>query len=344
MYIEQDEDASSLDFELTSSNARFTAQPPNLPRIIKAARHAIGPELAARIGPLSLTPLLTERSWVRAIQIRSKPLRAFGGAEFRHNVMLGELATHYPVTVDGLAECLRVFAASQIYTSSFGNETRAVVTEVIERFECFHTPARILAIGLEVAHVRDGLATFATVVDLELLGIDLAPRTVRVRRFTHDHLMEALTSALTLHGKYAQALRKHQAKGSIRWIEDTTNRLMKSCGLTLDRARDFLSTEDYFAFDLDRGRQYACIEWRDGVLTCLAGSTKGSFYLKNNNLTVSQTFPDTLLMGFKGRKLGEIVEHNWLPPDAIITKAVRNRNGTKLSLKVAKVPLIWGSG
>ena len=299
MYVEKDEDAASRDFELRSSNTRFTAQPPDLPRIIKAARHAIGPELAARIGPLSLTPLLVECS-NRAIQIRSKALRAFGGAEFRHHVMLGELATHYPVTVDGLAESLRVFAGSQIYTSRFGEETKAIVTDVIERFECFDTPPRFLAIGLEVAHVRDGLATFATVVDLELLGIDLAPRTVRIRRFTQDHLMDALKSALTHHAKYAQILRKNKVKGSVRWIADTTSRLMKASGLTLDRARYFLRTGDYFTFRLDRGRQYACIEWRDGVLICAAGSNNGSFSLKNNNLTLRQHFPRNTDDQFQG--------------------------------------------
>ena len=340
MYFDQDEDASPRDFELTSSNTRFTAQPPNLSQIIKAARLAVGTEVAARIGPLSLTPLLVERS-NRAIQIRSKPLRAFGGAEFRHHVMLGELAASYPATVDDLAESLRVFAASQIYTSTFGRETRAIVTGMIERFECFDTPARILALGLEVAHVRDGLAQFATVVDLEVLDIDLAPRTVRIRRFTQGHLVNALSTALTRHAKYAQILRKHKVKGSVRWIEDTTSRLMRASGLTLDRARYFLRTEDYFTFNLGRGREYACIEWRDGVLICSAGSTNGSFYLKNSNLTVRQHYPETLMTGFKGRNLGEIVEHNWLPPDAIITKAVRNRNGTKLTLKVAKVPLVW---
>lgn len=116
---------------------------------------------------------------------------------------------------------------------------------------------------------------------------------------------------------------------------------MKASDLTLDRARYFLRTEDYFTFRLDRGRQYACIEWRDGVLICSAGSNNASFSLKNNNLTLSQHFPETLMISFKGRKLGEIVEHNWLPPDAIIANVVRNRNGTKLTLKVAKVPLVW---
>ncbi len=340
MYVEKDEDAPSRDFELGWPDTRFTAQPPDLPRIIKAARHAIGPELAARIGPLSLTPLLVGCRG-RSIQIRSKALRAFGGAEFRHNVMLGDLATHDPVTVDGLAESLRVFADTQIYTSSFGQETKAIVTEVIKRFEYFDRSPRILAIGLEVYLVSNRWAKFATVVDLELLGIDLASRTVRFRHFTEDLLTCALNSALADHVKYGQILRKNKVKGSVRWIEDTTSRLMKASGLTFEQARDFLRTSDHFTFRLDRGRQLACIEWRDGVLTCEAGSSDGSFRLKNNNLTLRQHFPETLMISFKGRKLGEIVEHDWLPPNAIITKAVRNRNGTKLTLKVAKLPLIW---
>jgi hypothetical protein len=65
---------------------------------------------------------------------------------------------------------------------------------------------------------------------------------------------------------------------------------------------------------------------------------KGSYYLKNNNLTVRQKLPATILMGLKGRKLGQVIAHDWLPPDAIIAQAVVNRNGTKLTLKVAKVP------
>lgn len=44
-------------------------------------------------------------------------------------------------------------------------------------------------------------------------------------------------------------------------------------------------------------------------------------------------------MSFKGRKLGEVVEHDWLPPDAGIARVVRNRNGTKFTLKVARAPL-----
>lgn len=339
MDFDRDEDTSPFQFEPTSTNWRSASLPSDLHDVIHAARHAIGATSASRLGPLSLTPRLLGRDWTRAIQIRSRPLADFGGAEFRHNVMLGDLAAHYPVKADGLASGFRAFLASSVYTGGFGAMVRTMATEAIGRHDHCGSPPQILAIGLEPVPDPGVLVRFAAVVDLAVLGPDLAPRTIRVRRFTHDHLISALNEALILHAKRAKILCRHLKRGSACWIEDTTLRLIEMAGLTRSELQRYLRTYDYFTLKFDFGRQWGCIEWRDGVLACDAHSRKSSYLLKNNSLTLHQHFPETLMMGLKGRKLGELVAHDWLPPDAVIKGAVKNRNGTRLPLKVGRTPL-----
>ena len=342
MDFDFDEDDSRDQCKLTSSDPRFTAVLPGLPQMIKEARLINGPDVASLIGPLSLTERLVEDNSNRSIQIRSGPLPAFGGVEFRYQVGLGANAARYPITTACLAENLAAFAYSQIYAAEIGIELRSVVTEATERYNFSDWPVQILAIGLEVAKGNCAIKRFATVVDLALLGPNLAPRTVRIRCLARKNLMAALKVEVKNHAKRVQILRKHMKKGSAHWIEDTTSRLIQAAGLTMSRLDQFLSSENHFAFLFDHGKQYGRIEWREGVLTCSAGSSEGSFRLKNNNLTVNQQFPDTLMLAFKGRKLGKIVEHDWLPPDAVIARAVKDQGGTKFTLKVAKVPLILG--
>ena len=328
---------SARGFELT--NLQGLPEQPDLfkAELLALANEALrGTAAADALGPLSVAPERYPADALGASGLRSEPLTAFGGGEFRFNG--GTISDGLParLLVEGLREAAAQFLVAREHIARDVEATRREAQSALDAIRHPAIPARIAAIGVGARSAASGDATF---VDLEMLGADLRLGVDRVRPMYGD-LRRELDEHLAAHSRRADRLDEHLANGHRGAVQRSALLLMQLVGMELSFALQFLRSRREMRFMFGR-KQSGYLSWFDGEL--ISGFTdRGSgLWMTSRTLGFRSSLPMTAIIASVGRPVGDILEHPLVPAEATVVDASEEAGEVRLTLDVPMVPLSY---
>ena len=280
------------------------------------ASAAMPAALATEIGTLSIAPRLHDDEEVTSPQFRSGLLPAFADGEVRfHHIHGGPAKGYGELLVDMLVTGSQAFVdAGGVARQSIDLARKATIAE-IDRDGNVHPSATLSAVGFLIG--RFERPAFDVVIELEMLGPGLFPVIERIHARSIPRLQEDLRKLLSLHRKRVLLAAQFRADHQRGWIEQTTSRILEAVGMDIEFALEHLTHRSSLVFDFDDDVHRAMIEWKDGVL-------RSSFWTNEAGLSLMHGHvlrPETVVVGEEsiGQRLGQVFEHPYLPPDAVIT-------------------------
>ncbi|TXC71314.1 hypothetical protein FSB78_10440 [Sphingomonas ginsenosidivorax] len=269
-----------------------------------------------RLSEFSIAPVRDDDDFKYFTQIRAKPIFGFGGCEFRSDVPVRD---SHDLDVDEVAE--RILEEARMFMGLRGlggamKRMRGMIDGILAPATTGLCPMRFVALGLTVADGR-------FVVDVETLGHDLMSGIERVHHHDYDGLRKCLESLVATH-VIRQGLKiAAMASRAIGWIDEAALRILDGSGMersdAIARLRNARSLE--FDFGGDKGLDLnAELFWEDGVIKGYVGCFAEDWRFSTNRLIArAKDVPETVLAAWVGRRFGDLMEHSFVPADAVVT-------------------------
>ena len=286
------------------------------------------------IRSLSVAPRRHADDAFNGLCVRSRPLPAFGGAEFWVNT--GSSGSDVPAVflVGDVAPAAQRFVANREEVARIAEAARAVAGEVFRPDGDVHPPARMVAISVIASRRMEGSETVVTV---EMLGdgLTLGPDTLRVPSSDLAKLREELEVLLATHTRRAVLLAGHRAGRSRGLVDQTAQRVMAAAGMDPAFAVDQLERRSVLKFRFDGGRMLGSLEWKDGVLTGEVNEPGNEAYIWEGSFTFWKRLVEEEQAALIGRRLSTVVDRPYFPGDAIISGVGHFGNdGTRIDLEI----------
>ena len=303
------------------------------------ANRLIAGDLADELGQLSVAPRRDPDDAFNGLCIRSEPLPAFGGAEFRFDTGMSPPFVPPTLPVVGIRSAALRFVGSREHVESIAAAARALVDGIIASSLDLEPRARLVAISVLPTIQCDA---FNTVVTMESLGdgLTLGPDTILVSSPNIAMLRQEVEQLLADHARRALLLASHRTGRTRGLIDQTAKRVMAAAGLDIPFALAQLDRVKNFQFRFDDGRMLGSLEWRDDVLTGEVHEPDNGAYVWEASFTFAGKLPAIISTALVGRALSTLVDRPYLPVDAIIT-AVEDwgDGGTRVDLTIPTEPL-----
>lgn len=315
-------------------------------RVIALATAAIPKAQMRKLGDLSFAPARDDDDHSYFGQIRSQPIGA-SGLEFRFPVSargtghrnLGSIAAE-------LVESARCISVRTGGLKKLAGIIRDIANEAIKHAQGGIAEMRIVAIGATPGRNAD---QFKVTVDLEMLGDDLTIGIERVCEHTMsgglDRLEKSIGELAAKHVKRRRLLAEAKVAGASGWIDDSALRILDISGLGRTAGMELLRLDRQIdmtfggpdGYDLTGG-----VHWDDGVVRGQVESrTRGRMYrLQAKVLTLqSGLLPSTIVASLTGRHLGEVLEFEYVPANALIVGVQEAGGWTYLELEIGRSPI-----
>lgn len=310
-----------------------------LAEVTTEANRRIQGELADVLGTLSVAPRRHCDDAFNGLCIRSEPLPAFGGAEFRLNTGSSTWEVPARALAGNIAAAALRFQSSRDDVARIAMEARAVTDEIISSSSDVHLPAKLVAVSIVPAAKLDD---FRTIVTVESLGdgLIIGPDTITVASSDNAKLREELETLLAAHARRTIMLARHRTSRSRGLIDQTAQRMMAAAGMDLAFALDRLERSSMLQFRFDDGQMLGSLEWKEDVLTGEVNEPDNESYVWDGSFTFWKRFSETVRTALIGRPLSTVAERPYLPVDAVIKDVWDfGDDGTRLSLKIPTEPL-----
>lgn len=347
-------------------------------RLVAGANGALDQGTAARIGVLSL-------SWAQTVfnlpdwQIGSRALPSLDGGGLRFPVSCDAFPPDVErIMLDSLVRAAWSFAGAADRVRPRVQEARSVVADAIGRHQGRFEPAKLVGIGVQTDASHDMFSPLPISIEIETLNDDLTPMPMRFPVKEPADARRWLDDALARHAGLASLLASIEPFGGAALISDVARRVMSSAGIDLlfvlsamrrERSHAIqLTDRNSLSFRFDRRRKAGRLFWSDGVLQAAfhqkpettwrqgrfrEGPDPGSegFRISGTTLTLDDALPETMRQGLAGTRLGHVVQHPLIPPDATIMRAASMvehvydrhtrvpRDRTVLTLRIPVEPL-----
>ncbi|MGP7795606.1 hypothetical protein [Sphingomonas sp. CLY1604] len=314
--------------------------------VIELATAAIPKAQMRKLGRLSYAPARDDDDFSYFAEIRSEPIGA-SGLEFRFPMPASEMGRNDPVDI--AAEV----ADGAVQIALGASRLRKVVGIVREIADDALRPAvggiaeaRIVAIGMTPD--RAGGDAKVT-VDVEMLGDDLTMNVERACEFVEhgglDRLEQRLQEFAAKHIARRALLARAKVSGTPGWIDDSASRILDHAGFDRGQAFGMLRSDRQVDFTF-RGKNghdtMGSVYWDDGVVRgyvedCSRGR---AFRLEAKVLTIKcSCLPATIAASLVGRSLGELIEIDYIPGNALIIEAEELGDRLQLRLEIGETSI-----
>jgi len=142
---------------------------------------------------------------------------------------------------------------------------------------------------------------------------------------------DKIAQMLAIHARHASSLAAGSSHGSGRAISDLASSIIAKAGLELGDVLAKLRDVGEVSLELDDGRCWACLRWQGGVLHGdFQEILNGEQLLRvfGDTLSVNLDLPATIRTALPGRKIGELIGHPLIPPQAVI-EAITEADGRR---------------
>lgn len=273
-----------------------------------------------RLGDFSIAPARQDDDYSYFCQIRSIPSSGFGGCEFRFDVPALNFNEADPVMI--AAALLDAAASFNRMTglAKYARLAREGLEEALAATNGALLPARLVALGLIVDETGPD---FSLTADVEMLGHDLKPGIDRIIARDTDGLEEKLTVLIDRHLQRENMRNLATASHAIGWIDDAALLIIDASGLSRSKAFSLLREQLAIGFHFggDHGWDLkAALFWENGVIKGSVDNYGGRWRFEADALILNDPgLPETVVLACPGRRLGEVIDHPFVPADAVIT-------------------------
>jgi hypothetical protein len=208
------------------------------------------------------------------------------------------------------------------------------------------SPARILGTGVTTRDTDYG-CTITT--EIGTLGHDLVSRPERIIAWTFSELEDLLDDLVVKHNARQMLLTEAASTQAIGWINAAALRLVDASGMGRSKVIQHLQGQDrlLFRFDDDAGRSCSAgLYWYEGIIFGDAEYAGADWYFEGTRLSIERALPpETTLVAMVGRRIGEVVDQNLVPPAATITAVeILSAKGFQIDLAIEAIPIDGASG
>ena len=270
------------------------------------------------------------------VQIRATS-KADGPNFAFHLQAVGDIAIDVETCARHLLEAAYNFERS-VGTPLVG-EINSAIAAAIAPADRAALPMRVASIGLcptqDVG--RHGIA-----VDVQTLGNDLRTSVARIIAWDLGEACEQLASLADQHLRRDDIKRQALDAGGIGWIDGAAHRTLAAAGLPLSDAVRRLEGRDSLELEFTRadGRDYGVtLQWIEGVIRADVVSLDDRWSFDGNRLSIRHPgHPEAMITAWTGRRIGAIIEQDFVPEDALIMGAVDAPGGwLDISLAIASI-------
>lgn len=272
-----------------------------------------------RLSEFSIAPARYDDDFKYFAQIQAKPKSGFGDCEFRFDMPTRDSCD---LEVEEVAE--RIYEDARMFLSLRGlgratKRVRGMIDGILAPATTGLYPIRLVALGVTIAGDRVG----RFVVDVETLGDDLVGGIERIDHHDMNGLWKCVEELVATHVLRQGLKIAAMASRAIGWIDEAALRILDASGLergdAIARLRDARSLE--FDFGEDKGSDLnAELFWQNGVIRGYVGCFAEDWRFSTNRLMVRVTdVPETVLAAWIGRRFGDLMEHSFVPADAVVT-------------------------
>lgn len=254
------------------------------------------------------------------VQIRAPNLVEPGDVEFR-----------FPLPVTGdvtipVRECAEeLLAAAKLFHQTIGalpvDQLREAAARMTGRTRGSATALGLLAIGITPPlPMRAAIMT----LDIATLGEDLTYREQRVMGADMGELEQQLADMVSVHLRRDQLRSRLLARDAIGLLDGAALRAITAAGFSKAEVAQALSTQStlYFTFHTSTGEEVeAGLHWVDGTVKAELRPFSRAWSFESDCLRIADPgLPDTIVDAWKGRAIGDIIEQEFIPPDAVVAE------------------------
>ena len=325
MFTQKDIEAvSDKSFRFTEPRIDPAARQAKLEAVLEIANGS--PDQPKRLSKFSIASARDDDASTYFTQIRAKPGKGFGGCEFRFNMPACDpFNMEVNHTAKELLEAAHLFLGIPA-VGRYAILIRKAVLKILEPTTKDLFPVKLLAIGYVTNNASSPLA-----VDVEMLDRDLAMRMHRISGADIEHVEDKLAKEVAKHVFRAKLRCQATASRAIGWIDDAALRILDASGLSRSDAIAYLRRDRWVEFYFGGSDGYdltAALYWEDGVIKGDVEDNKDAWRFEADMLVVHKThIPETVLVAWPGRRFGDVIEHRFIPSDAIVTSVDGDPDG-----------------
>ncbi|MCP3732692.1 hypothetical protein M9978_19930 [Sphingomonas sp. MG17] len=204
-------------------------------------------------------------------------------------------------------------------------------------------PARLVAIGLAKLRWNVG---FSFIADVKMLGDDLKWGVDQVESASLEDLQDQVAKLAERHARREAVLFRANASGGDAWIDATAAKILEVSDLSLNEALALIRDDDDHHISLsssDVGGAFAGLYWDNGVLKAWINDGVQDWSFQDSSLSLNvEGIPQTVIGSLPGKRLGQLVEHRFIPAQSVITKVAQTGDWIDLELVTAQTPIAVG--
>ena len=306
-----------------------------LDRTVAAASEATPSAIMDKLSSFSVS--LASEGHGRA-QIRSEPIGATG-CEFRFDIpMRNTPLQDVEPTAKRLVDAAVATVKSARRWASATRQIRDMAESLINEDRGGISRMRVIAVGVCPID-RDRIAT---IVDVETLGRDLRPAVHRISALDVAQLAANMKPLVEAHRLRRDALAQAVVSNASGWIDHAALRILDRAGMDRAEIVELLRGQREVEFSLpneDGDLLIGSVYWADGIIMGYVESRElgATFRLESNQLLIEpQELPAAIVASLPGRRLRQLVDIDFVPPDALILDVLQSSDWMMLDLEFGR--------
>lgn len=347
MYMQTDIATSATRvFHMEEPRIDPAARRAEIEQVIALATSAIPKGQMRKLGTLSFAPARDDDDHSYFGQIRSEPIGS-SGLEFRFPISARGTGDRDIVTIAAeLADFAQRISRRTSGLKKLAAIVREIADEALKPAQGGIAEMRLVAIGATPGYTAE---QFKMTVDVEMLGDDLTAGIERVCEATMsdglDRLEERLRELAAKHVKRRQILAEAKVAGASGWIDDSALRVLELSGLGRRAGVDVLRLDRQVDLHFGGENGYDVkggVYWDDGVVRGYVENRdrEKTYRLEAKVLTLkSDVLPSTVAACLVGRHLGEVLEFDYVPANALIVEVRESGDWLYLQLEIGRSPI-----